>query len=132
MNINKTINQIQAIKFKIDELKNQREELEQTLIEEFKIKEGEERTTNYQSDNYKVSFKSGVTYKVDKKAAQQLWRTKEYKKVIEDCIDWKPSLKLRNYRTSTDMNRIILDKCIISKPSKISVTIKPLEEEGEN
>lgn len=85
-----------------------------------------EGTHNQELTGYEIKATFKMNHKFDAKALE---------KIVEDlseeefaCINYKPSLKLAEYKKLSDSERELLDETIITTPALPSIKITAIEE----
>lgn len=85
-----------------------------------------EGTNNHElEDHYQLKLTHGYTRDIDKSVLLALGQQFQDAGInADDLVEWKPALKLANYRKLTDEQRIIFDQCLIIKPSSPQLDIQ--------
>lgn len=90
---------------------------EENLISALSIKK-DEGTVSKSTDYYNVSLKFSLSRTLDDEKVYQL--SDEH---FDLCFKNKPSLILKEYRSLSDDELLIISDCITEKPAKVSVSV---------
>lgn len=113
-----------AVQQSLKEIKKTELELRKRLLKEL-FPENVTGTiyTNVGDKRVKANF--GLSYKVEEDALNIIGP--ELTDAAANCIKWKPSLIMKEYKALSDEDRDLLDECITCKPALPSVSIEDAE-----
>lgn len=97
--------------------KKRKAEIDEILTDHFFPKRKEEGTERKESNGFLVMLKTGLKRAFDAAAIPAIMK-KLPAGMEEDLIDYKPHLKLSNYRDISEANRRIFDHCLTATPDK--------------
>lgn len=97
--------------------KARKAEIDEILTNHFFPKRKEEGTERKETNGFCVMLKTGLKREVDTAAVQTVMR-KLPPGMEQDLIDYKPRLKLKEYRDISEANRRIFNHCLTETPEK--------------
>ena len=100
-----------------------RRELEDQMIADFKISEGEEGTTTIENDGFKVKVVSRMSRKVDGDKVQEIAAENGLSDYLPTLFRWKPDINMSAWKnTDKSITDVLLDG-VTTTPGRPSFTI---------
>jgi len=118
-------------KFNLSQFKKEELLLRNEIINDFTTQTPEHKIEGIESEtleNFKLKYKFGLNRNIDRAELDTVW--KKLSEEEKGCIDWKPSLKLKEYKALEKSNPdSVLLGCIIEKPAQSNLEIVDLNYE---
>jgi len=113
------------IKLKEDErlVTQYRREIEDELIQHFKIPESLEGTKNFDDNGYQIKIVGRMTRKVDSEKLQELAADNGLSEHLHNLFRWTPEINASAWRSTDESITKVLEQAVTTKPARPSFTI---------
>lgn len=124
-----TLRYIQSLRDEEAALKAKREEAEKWLIRTLAVDTDADGTSHYGDQDNFVTVEIRRTWKVDSSRLQSIVEGQELSlETVDRVIDWKPSLKVSEWKALDEDAKSVLSQAVTSQTGKPSVKINISEE----
>ena len=100
-----------------------RREIEDKLVSQFKVSEGDEGAQNFDDDGFKIKITGRINRKVDGDVLQELAREAGLSEHLGRLFRWKPEIVMGAWKASDEAITGPLLGAITSSPGRPSFTI---------
>lgn len=127
LELDEAVQALLDLKDQEEKLKERRQKIEAWMLAKASLPEDSEGAHKYKTDLYVVTITTKLSRTLDQ---ERLDAALAACPDARSCVDFKPSLKLKEWRQSSDAVKAAIGTCIVTKPAKPAIAIKPVKEDN--